>query len=82
MCIYSQKISQILADNYETQFGVTEQSGKCNAERKPDSNLQEAKHHRQDVLGMWTKVFICWDAVDDFQHQLSQLLHKWKTFLT
>lgn len=45
-------------------------------ERGWDSYLQEAKHHRQDVLGVWTKVFICWDAVDDLQHQLSQLLNK------
>lgn len=44
--------------------------------QEQDPYLKEAKHHSQDVLGVWTKVFICWDAVDDFQHQLSQLLKK------
>lgn len=38
--------------------------------------LQEAKHHRQDVLGVRTKMLIGWDAVDDFQHKFSQLLKK------
>lgn len=37
---------------------------------RKDPYLQEAKHDRQDILGVRSKVFICGNAVDDFEHQL------------
>lgn len=44
------------------------------------SYLEEAEHDRQDVLGVGAKVFVCWNTVDDFQHQLPQLLKEQTIF--
>ena len=54
---------------------------KCSVVREEDSYLQEAEHHRQDVLGVRAKVFVRGNAVDDFQHQLPQLLGKKRKIL-